>query len=282
MASTLEIVKSEIGRLLGLDGANDANKEYTPYLTGDGLRGMRFYPTNKAFLLGNDYKISAPFLHNDVFDDFLGKSYNDILWNANKGSDGTAASALNVADNGTFRLTTGAGATHTMAVNGAQIAGALNFLVSDSGLRMEARLGAISALTSQSICFGLVDATTLSAPFTRTTATTTANGTNGAAFLLDAASTNAHLYAVAVNAGGTPQNVALNVDVDVAAFHIYRIEIDALGNALFFIDGKQVASILLAVAATAVLAPSVGMFSEATAGSQTLDIDYLLLQKLRV
>lgn len=268
------------GNLLGLDGTEKTLGKYAPYLTGRDFQGLRIFPIGKFGIQGNDYKEGARVSHNDVFDDFLGAAVSNF-WNSLKGSDGSTASAINVQNNGVYRLTTGAGSTHTMAVNGAQITGALTMLISDGSTRWEARLGKISALTSQSICFGLVDVSTLSAPFTRTTATTTANGTNGACFLQDAASTNAKLYAVAVNAGGSPQSVALNVDVDTAAFHTYRVEIDALGNATYFIDGALVATIALAVATTAVLGSSVGMLSEATTGSQTLDIDYLLNQTLR-
>lgn len=281
------IVKSLEGNLLGLDNSQGAVIEgfaigtYAPYLMGNNLRGLRLFSANHFGMQGSDYKVSAPVLHNDVFDDFLGAVIS-TFWNANKGSDGTAvAPAINVQNNGAIRLTTGAGSTHTMAVNGSQVTNALTMLVSDLATRFEARLGKISALTSQSICFGLVDVSTLSAPFTRATVTTTANATNACAFLQDSASTNTKLYAVAVNAGGTPQSVALNVDVDTAAFHVYRIEIDPLGNANYFIDGVLVASIALAVATTAVLCLSVGMFSNATSASQTLDIDYILGQNLR-
>lgn len=287
------IVKSIEGNLLGLDnttaptkipgGASTPLGDYAPYLTGKDLRGFRLFQVGSYGLQGNDYKLSAPTFHNDVFDDFLGAAIS-TFWNSLHGSDGSAAIAINVQDNGVVRLTSGAGATHTMAVNGTQITTALTNLVSDGGLRFEARLGNISALTSQSICFGLVDVSTISAPFTISGTTITANGTNGAAFVEDSAATGAaaKLNAVAVNAGGTPQSVNLGVDVDTAAFHKYRIEIDAAGNATYFIDGALVATIALAVATTAKLTPSVGMFSNATSASQTLDIDYILTQKNRV
>lgn len=288
-STTYNIVKSIEGNLLGLDnttktaaGTNYPIGDYAPYLTGRDFQGLRLFPLGFYGFQGNDYKEGVRISHTDVFDDFLGAALDTFKWNANKGSNGSTATAFAIANNGTHRLTTGVSATVTMAVNGAQIAGALNFLVSDAGLRYEAKLGKISALTSQSICFGLVDVTTLSAPFTLSTATVTANGTNGAAFLQDSAGTNTHLNAVAVNAGGTPQVVALTQDVDTAAFHRYRIEIDASGNALYFIDGVLVATILLAVATTAVLAPSVSMFARAASASQTLDIDYLLTQKTRL
>jgi hypothetical protein len=273
------------GQLLGLDNTQAATPlgDYSPYLMGRDFRGLRLFPAGKTGFVGSDYKMGAPFLHNDVFDDFLGAAVSSF-WNSLKGSDGTAASAIAVATNGIYRLTSGAGATHTMAVNGAQITTAKTNLVSDGGTRFEVRLGNISALTSQSICFGLVDVSTLSAPFTISGTTITGNGTNGVAFVEDSAATGAaaKLNAVAINAGGTVQSVNLGIDVDTAALHTYRIEVDALGNATYYVDGALVATISLAVATTAVLCPSVGMFSNATSASQTLDIDYIITQSTRV
>lgn len=283
------IVKSLEGNLLGLDNSQGsvieglALGEYAPYLTGNNLRGLRLFALNQYGKQGSDYKLSAPILHNDVFDDFM-QAVISTQWNALKGSDGTGvAPAIRVANNGTIRLTSGAGSTHTMAVNGSQLTGALTMLVSDSGSRFETRLGNLSAATSQSICFGLVDVSTLSAPFTLATATVTANGTNGACFLQDSAGTNTGLNCVSVNAGGTPQVTALSniVNVTSGKYNVYRIEIDAAGNAYFFIDNVLVATQLLAVATTSVLALSIGMFSNATSASQTLDVDYILGQNLR-
>lgn len=259
----------------------------TDFLTGCYLRGLRVSgmkgvgPENGK-VLGSSYKLDNFIRHVDFFDDFLGKTLS-TRWTALHGTDGSAASAIDADQaNGAVVLTTGAGSTHTEAVNGSGIAANRNFLISNGGTVFETRLGNISALTSQCIFFGLSDADTLLSAFTRTTTTTTANATNGVGFLQDAASTNTHLYAVAVNAGGSPQSVALGVDVDTAKYHTYRVEIDALGNANFFIDGLQVGTILLAVATTALLTPGVNMFSEATSASQTLLIDYVWTQCLRV
>jgi hypothetical protein len=278
------IRKSIDSNLLGLDSTETTVPlgGYTPYLMGKDLRGLRLFPIGKTGLQGNDYKISAPIIHNEFFDDFLGRVLDANKWLALTGSDGANSPVINLQNGGVVRLTTGSGSTHTMAVNGSQFVSSRNFLVSNGGLRAEFRLGKISALTSQSICFGFTDAITLAAPFTRTTVTTTATATNAACFLQDAASTNTKLYAVAVNAGGTAQSVALNLDVDTAALHTYRIEIDKLGNATYFVDGVLVATILLAVATTFSACSTVGMFSEATSGPQTLDVDYVLLQQTRV
>lgn len=281
------IVKSLEGNLLGLDNTQKAVPlgDYAPYLTGRDFQGLRLFPIGKFGLQGSDYKIGSPYAHNEWFDDFLSRTLDTNYWNSLPGSDGSAAVAINVQDGGILRLTSGAGATHTMAVNGTQVTTPKVFKTSNDGLRYEARLGKISAVTSQSICFGLVDVSTLSAPFTIAGTTITANGTNGAAFVQDSAATGAaaNLNCVAVNAGGSVQSVNLGtVSVDTAALHVYRIEVDKLGNAKFFIDNALVASIALAVATTALFCESIGMFSNATSASQTLDIDYVLGQQIRV
>lgn len=286
------IVKSLEGNLLGLDntkapplapgGAATPLGDYAPFLIGRDFQGMRLFPVGQFGLQGSDYKVGTPALRNDVFDDFLGAAVSNF-WNAVHGSDAGATVAITAANNGMLRLTSGAGSTHTMAVNGAQICGALNMLISDAGSRMETRLGNLSAATSQSFCFGLIDVATLSAPFTISGGTVTATAANAAAFVQDAAGTNTALNAVAINASGTPQVVALSNTIGGAAvFNRYRVEISDSGTATFFIDGVLVATIALAVATTAVLTPSVGMFSEATSGSQHVDVDYILGQNNRV
>lgn len=282
--TTYNILKSIEGQLLGLDQsqASSPKGDYSPYLMGRDFRGFRFFPLGKTGMLGNDYKVSAPVLHNDFWDDFLGATVSAVNWFSRTGSNGTVAIAIHAANNGTVRLTSGSGVTFTMAVNGVQIVGMTTLLISDAGTKFETNLGNMSAATSQSICFGLCDSTALSAPFTLTTATVTANATNGACFLQDAAGTNTNLNCVSVNAGGSPQVVALATKVGLATvYNTFRIEIDALGNAMYFIDGVLVATIALAVATTSLLAPTIGMFAEA-ASSQTLDVDYVMTQELRL
>jgi hypothetical protein len=303
MAGTLEIVKSEIGRLLGLDGHNDpaeTNGEYAPFLTGFNLRGFRIYPINKFANDGSDYKVSHPVFYSEFWDDFLGHSIDLTKWTELKGSDGSTAYPTVVATQpcGAINLTTGAGSTHTMAVNGSQIVGGRNYLISNGATRYEAAVGVISANTSQAYNMGLTDAITLQMPFALSGTTLTANATNAVAFVWDAAGTgvDATLIAAAVNAGGATQKVvcaqqyldqaapaaAALAMSDATLYHKYRIDVDPLGNAKFYVDDCLVASIALAVATTAVLAPTVATYSEATSGSQTVQIDYILTEQLRL
>jgi hypothetical protein len=282
------------GDRIGLydDGEND-------FTVGRNLRGTRVsglatqsgtFPniisvSTPGLVLGAGYILDSYIRHVEMFDDFLGKALatgTNGWWNANLGSDGSCAAAVHADQScGTCRLTTGAGSTHTVAVNGAEITGDKNWLVSNGGLVFEARIGKLSAATSQSIFFGLADSDALSAPFTLATATVTANATNGVGFLQDAAGTNTALNLVSVNAGGSPQVAALATGVSTTAYNIFRVEVGADGSANFFIDYTQVGSLSLAVATTAQLCPVIEMFSEATSASQTIDIDYVFTQGMR-
>lgn len=272
------------GNQLGLDSGSDLVGDPLPHLMGMGLLGLRTFLVGQDGQRGCDYKSGNINRYVAFQDDFLGKTLSTV-WNANTGSDGSCAAAIHADQSGgAVRLTTGAGSTHTEAVNGAGIVAARNFLVSNAGLVCEWRAGKIGALASQSIYLGLTDSDSLAAPFTITGTTVTANATNGAGFCEDAAATggSAKLNAVAVNAGGSAQSVNLGIDIDTTAFHLYRVEIDALGNANYFVDGVKVATIALAVATTSLLAPTMNMFSEATAASTTLDADYCYVQCVRV
>src|SRR5271156_2913576 len=127
----------------------------TDYLTGIYLKGMRVSgikgvgPDNGK-VLGASYKLDNPIRHVDFFDDFLGKTLS-TKWNVNTGSDGSAAAAIHADQaGGAGRLASGGGKTHTPAVNGSQIVGDKNFLISIGGTMFEGRIGKISALTSQS------------------------------------------------------------------------------------------------------------------------------------
>lgn len=300
--SSLDIVKSEIGNLFGLDGHLDPAEtkgEYAPFATGKELRGFRIYPINKSFNPGSDYKITHRVFYPHFFDDFLGAALDTFKWNALAGSNAASGQTpvIDAAqDGGAVIMTTGAGSTHTMAVNGTQLTGGRNHKISSGAVRYEAAVGFASALTSQVYNMGLTDATTLLMPFTISGTTVTGNCTNALAFVQDAAATGndaSKLIACAINAGGSPQSAVcartnLNqiapstLSIDTAAYHKYRIEVDPAGNAMFYIDDCLVATILLAVATTAVLAPTVAASSEATSAGQTLLVDYVMAESLRV
>ncbi len=255
---------------------------------GDKVRG--FAGLDAPVFQGNDYKLN-PYYHNTQFDDFLGHALDTFKWNALAGSNaGTGQTpAIVAANGGAVQLETGGGSTYTMAVNGTQITGALNFYPANTGdVTFETRLGKASQISAISFCAGLIDSVALSAPFTISGTTITANATNAAAFVMDANATGASagMNCVAVNAGGSAQSVNLGTSFDISttANHIYRITIDDSGNANFFIDGVIVATIAGAVAVTSSikLTPSVGMYSTAVGGNATtLPVDYILAEQIR-
>jgi hypothetical protein len=277
------------GDQLGLEDGNGND-----YLTGRNYRGSRVsgvqtlsgtFPnliskSTSGTVLGADYKTDNFIRNIDFFDDFLGKTLS-TRWNTNIGSNGSCALAIHADQaGGAVRLTSGAGSTFTMAVNGVQMTGDKNWLVSNGGLVYEMRAGNMSSAANQSVFMGLIDTDSAEAAFTISGGTVTANATNGVGFCQDAAGTNTALNAVAVNAGGSPQVVVLTNALSTTGYHIYRVEVDPAGNANFFIDYLQVATIPLAVATTALLAPTASLLAE-TAASQTLDADFAWCQGLR-
>lgn len=237
---------------------------------------------------GNEYWAdTSPRYIQSVVDDFLGSAISAPNWSVAKGSDaGTVNFATLAAQaGGVVRGTTGAGGTTTMAVNGVQIAGGRNYLVSNGVIVMEADIKP-SAIATINFFVGLTDTTigTLQAPFTISGGTPTANCTNGVGFVFDTGATASTTKLANVNGGGTAALVETGLTPDVAAFHRYRVAVDALGNAYFFIDGVRVGVILgaatipLAVATTAILAPKVSAFTLA-AGSANIDLDWLSCQQ---
>ena len=257
------------------------------HIAGVGLQGI--HTGRVDGVNGTDYFLRPSPLIVEIFDDFNGYALDNV-WGALKGSDGSCNVALQAEVDGAVRLTSGAGSTHTVAVNGAQIVGGKTWQAQGATgagvtnrFAFEANVGKASALTSQTIFIGMGDAVTLNAPFTLSGTTLTANATNGVGFLYDAAGTGSYtnLTLVAVNAGGTPQKVAISNAISTTAFHKYRVELDGSGNANFYIDGALVGSIASAVAVTALLTPTVEMFSEATSASATLDVDYIYARQER-
>lgn len=276
------ILKSICGRRLGLDNDAVFPQQVLSYLVGLGLAGIRTFRVGFDFKAGNDYRIGDPSRHSTMIEDFLGLNASPFV-SLLHGSDGSAAAALNPADGGQAKLTTGAGATHTSAVNGAQVVGGLNWVAGNDGLIAEFRVGKISALTGQSIFIGFCDVTTLSQPFTLAAGTLTNNAQNGVGFLQDSAGTNTHLNIVSANTNVAGAIQALTNDIDTAAYHLYRVEITKTGDANLFIDGVQVGVTQVgAVLATASMAPTVAILSNVTTGSQNIAVDSIYTQQIRV
>lgn len=219
-----------------------------------------------------------------VFDDFVGPTLQTI-WAVNKGSDGGAANfAPSAALGGMARATTGANAGVSMATNGVQINGALNWQANSGDLVMEARVK-IQTIANIAIYVGLTDqVAALEMPMNGAgggDGITTAC-TDGVGFLYDTTMTTKHWWvqgvandadAVAQDTGGAPA---------AATYDVLRIEVSAAGVATFYRNGLQV-GVQMAGAGrpTIPLTPVIAAFTR-SAASQTVDADYLHASVKRV
>jgi hypothetical protein len=89
------------------------------------------------------------------------------------------------------------------------------------------------------------------------------------------AETSDSVYALSVLAAGTPQSTDTGTDIALDTYHIYRIQIDALGNARYFIDGALVAEHLLAVTTTDPLCFTIQALITAGSTADFVKIDYV-------
>lgn len=89
------------------------------------------------------------------------------------------------------------------------------------------------------------------------------------------AETSDNIYALSVKNNGTPQSTDSGIDLVLDAWHTYRIQLDSLGNARFYIDGVQVAEHLLAVTTTDPLCASVQLIITTGSTAAFVDLDYI-------
>lgn len=220
-----------------------------------------------------------------LFDDFIGKTMTTQV-SSTKGSDGGCVDWANVVNlNGTAVATTGAGAGATMAVNGVQLDGStagLQWKASGGGLTYEARFKT-SAITTVALFVGLTDqVASLEMPMTLSVTTFTTTATDAVGFLFDTAATTVTIRCMSVK-NDTDTTVPINTGLAYVAdtYRVFRIEVNATGDAFFWIDGNYQGTIPNAVTTSVFLTPVIAGFSRA-ASSRTLSADYLLTQATRV
>lgn len=215
-------------------------------------------------------------------DDFLGDLL-DAAWDGKAGSDGAAvAPVIFVGTGGLVRLTSGAGAGATMAVNGSQLESSLNWKANKGHLSCEAYI-ALSAITTVSAFFGFTDQTTaLEAPITSAASgdTLTSNATDAVGFMFDTSMANDYFWCVGVKNDVDATAVNTSIAPVAATYILLRIEVDTAGTATFYINGNRVAIIANAVTITAPLTPVLTVFRRA-ATSMTLDADYIEVKQDR-
>lgn len=215
-----------------------------------------------------------------ISDHFLGQSMNNLYWKITlKGSDGSAAVPAIVASNagGASILTSGAGATLTMAVNGSElVGGALNFDVAKGHMELAASVQ-MSRITNACVFIGFADSLALAMPFTISGTTLTANATNGHGLLFDTAATAATWKVVGVANGVAAAIIDTGVAPVAATYDLIRTEIDLNGNLTAFLNDLPVAASAAGygyATAGGVMAPTFSMFSR-VATSYTAQADFI-------
>lgn len=267
----------------GTAAGKTARKLLLEYLTGRFLKGIRL-----GTYAGADYIMGSIDQHATLTDDFLGPVLSTANWGVEHGSDGSAVNpAIAAALNGSVRLTTGASATATMAVNGSQLDSALNWEATENGLRAEFRIGNASSVANLSLFFGFTNEKgTLQMPLNGAAADAiVANAADAVGFLYDTANATQTFFGVGSKASAVAKEAFTEASAaapgGAGLFSVYRVEVDLAGNASFYIDGIQVGSILLnAVTPGTPLTPVIAAFSRAAA-SKTIDCDYVLVQQIR-
>lgn len=210
------------------------------------------------------------------FEDFLGDVIPDQV-NYTEGTDTiTADGAIVALVNGVMRLTAGDSAG-TIAADGAQLNTELNWKVSQGNLVFEARVN-LAAITTVSCFIGLTDTKALEAPFSLAGTTFTSNATDAVGFLFDTEATTDTIRLVGVknDVDATAQNTG--VAFVAATYKTLRIEINSDGAAAFYIDGRQVGTLMsAAITTTVALTPVFIIRPEGAVAGRTMDIDYFMV-----
>lgn len=214
-----------------------------------------------------------------IYDDFTGDLLTDE-WNTQKGSEGTAVVAtINNQFGGVVRLVGGANAAGTYATNGVQLdTGALNLKAEFDGLAFVTRVK-IDVLTNVALFVGFTDQTAaLEMPI---------NASGAAAILTTASDAVGILFDTTFTSIPRFLGVGVKADVDaaildlgvapVAATYVtLRVEVDKLGAASFFVDGKLAGKVKMtnAITPATLLTPVVATFSRGAA-IRNIDVDYI-------
>lgn len=215
----------------------------------------------------------------DFFTDFLGPTMTTQLA-VIAGSDSPAAGAINAAVGGTLRLTTG-DSNASLAADGVQVSGSLNWKAANGGLTLTARIQ-ISAITAVQFFVGFTDqVASLEMPVTLSTVTFTTVATDAVGFLFDTTATTdtIRLVGVANDVDATMQDTSNAWAADT--YTVFKVELETSGVAKFFINGVMVGTAMSsALTPSVALAPVVAARSLA-ANSKTVDIDYLRVSMTR-
>lgn len=218
-----------------------------------------------------------PFQRIRMADDFLGDVIADE-WTVNAGSGGSATVAISAGIGGLLLFTSDDSAG-TVGADGAQLVGSLNWQASNGGLTFETRLRNNSALTTRSLFCGFTDSTSLEDAFdsSGTADGITSTASDAVGFLFDSRMTTKEWWAVGVAANTDAAHVSTGVAPVADAFDRLRVEIDAAGTALFYVNGVRKARLTGCVTPGTDLCPTISIYPTTTAVA-TCTADYVLVE----
>lgn len=231
---------------------------------------------NKFISLAADKRIR-------LFDDFLGDVIAD-QWSAAVGNDAQAVIAtINAgAVGGTVRLTTGD--TTTVSESASVLTHGLNWKASNGGLVFEARVTPVSSVADVAYFVGLTDVlatSTLEIPVTLSGTTFTTNATDAVGFVYDTAATTDVWYGKGVKNDTDSATLTTAVAPAAGTAVVLRVEVNADGDATFYINGTKLGTIEDAVTASVALTPVISAMARTTT-SKSIDVDYVYVEADRV
>lgn len=209
-----------------------------------------------------------------VFDDFLGVEFlENSVWETEE--EGTSNAVGIVAGiNGLVQIDTG-----TAVDKSNSIFGGLNWQASKLA-SMEMRIAPTTSLATLFLAFGFSDAggegTGKIAWKDDSLVTGTVDAWADDAVMFGVRQeTTADIYALSVKAAGTPQSTDTGTNLVLDTYHIYRIDLDAEGNARFYIDGALVAAHTSAITAADAITPTVQTMITGGTTAAFVNIDYI-------
>ena len=208
-----------------------------------------------------------------IFDDFLGVGVDESNnWLEGTGSAGS--SAINVDDNGYYRMSGGTGNGNVESWGGAVIWEAEN-----GGIIFEWRGKNVTDILTRALFIGLTDVsvgTTLENPAEMNGTTLTATAANCVGFMYDTDANNDYWYCASSKAvKTTPVNTSVAPKITDQTL---RIVLNVDGDATFSIDGKYEGKIDNAVTASTKLCPIVCIENRLATTSRSLDTDYIYIE----
>lgn len=192
---------------------------------------------------------------------------------------------------GASGITVATGATGTVTDNGEELAGKnVCWNPSTMGDRVrlvcEARFKAVGTTTATDgdFYFGFADAVTYtsSLPYvvSAASALTTSVPTEFCGFAYSSIPTSGALYSASGNLIGAVTTIAnantvtASTKVKDSSYHIYRVELDASGNAAFYYDDALIMTVAAAVTANTAFTPYISAVAKAS-HVNTVTLDYL-------